>query len=116
MLCDSILFIDYIIGIKDFSNNTLSSSFLKSSLFCNFSSFCWIGPIPNSGVSVASGRDHDGGHDGGDVEGGPLGHELFKENLFVHAIVSPLFHLVLHWDSSRVVNWIRLVTIVVGLN
>lgn len=75
-----------------------------------------VGSIPNSGVPVSSGRHHDGSHDGGDVEGRPLRHEAIEQHLLTHPLISALLHLVLHWNTSWVVNGIRLVTVIIGLN
>ena len=41
---------------------------LYGSLLLNF----WVGSIPDSGIPVSGSRDHDGRHDGSDIEGGPL--------------------------------------------
>ena len=37
-----------------------------------------IGTVPNSGVVVAGSWRNDRSHDGGDVEGRPFEHEVFK--------------------------------------
>lgn len=34
-----------------------------------------VGAIPNGGISVSAGGDHDGSHDGGNVKSRPLRHE-----------------------------------------
>lgn len=86
------------------------------SLEGDFWSLSGIGPIPNSGVPISVGRHHNGSHDGGDVEGGPLRHEGIEKHLLAHALVASLLHFVLHRDASWVMHWVGLVTIVVGLN
>lgn len=75
-----------------------------------------IGSIPNSGIPVASSRHHDGSHDGGNIEGRPLGHEAVEKNLLIHPLIALLLHLILHWHSPRVVDGVGLVPVVVGLH
>ena len=65
---------------------------------------------------VSGGRHHDGGHDGGDVECRPFEHELVQEGLLGEVLVASFAHSLLHGDSSGIVERVRLVSVVVGLN
>ena len=72
--------------------------------------------VPDSGVVVSGGGDHDGGHDRGDIEGGPLEHEAIEQSLFGEVGIASFFHFVFDGDSSGVVDGVGLVAVVVGLD
>ncbi len=76
----------------------------------------WVYSIPNSSIMIPRGWNHDSGHNGGDVESRPLEHELIEECLFSEVGISSFSHFVLNRDSSGIVDWIGLVTVVVSLN
>ena len=64
----------------------------------------------------SSGWDHDCGHDGSDVEGGPDEHEFIEESLFFQMNVSSFLYSVLNWDSSGIVHGVRVVSVIIGLD
>lgn len=72
--------------------------------------------VPNSGIVVSCGRHDDGAHDGGDVEGRPLEHEIIEHHLLAETPISPLLQPVLNGNAPRVVDGLRLVPVVVGLD
>lgn len=65
---------------------------------------------------VSCGRHDDGAHDGGDVEGRPLEHEIIEHHLLAETPISPLLQPVLNGNAPRVVDGLRLVPVVVGLD
>lgn len=75
-----------------------------------------IRAVPGSCVAISCGRHHDGSHYAGDVESRPLRHEHVEQYLLAHSHISPLLQFILHWHSSRIVDRVRLVTIIVGLH
>lgn len=78
--------------------------------------FDWIVAIPNSGVVVSCCWDHDGSHDGGNVECWPFAHEVMHQSCLIEIAVSSCFDFLLNWDSSGIMEWIGLVSIVVCLD
>lgn len=73
--------------------------------------------VPDSGIVVVVAGDDDCTHDGGDVEGGPLGNELVQHHLLSQSLIaSPLLQLVLDGDTTRIVDGLGHISVVVGLD
>jgi len=64
---------------------------------------------------ISSAWDHNGGHDGGNVEGWPDCHEFFEDALLCNS-VTIFSKSVLDCNSSGIMERIRLVSIIVSLN
>jgi hypothetical protein len=45
-----------------------------------------------------------------------LEHETIQKGLLCELSVSPFLHLFFNWNSSRVMDWFRLVSVIVSLN
>ena len=73
-----------------------------------------IDAVPGSDVVIPRGRHQDGSHNGADVEVGPCEHLL--HNGVNGELVAVLSHSLLHGDSSLVVDWLSVVSVVVGLH
>ena len=76
----------------------------------------WVLSIPDSGIVVSSCGNHNSSHDGGNVEGWPVRHKLVNQSLFIEVFVSSFVHFFLNGDSSGVMQWVRIVPIVIGLD
>lgn len=72
--------------------------------------------IPDSGIVVASRRDHDNCQNGLNVKGWVFTHDRIKKVLFLKIVVSPFFQSVLGRNPSLIACRIRYVSIIVGLN
>jgi hypothetical protein len=83
---------------------------LSSSAF-----FVRVVAIPHGCVGVSSSWDQNVSEDSGDVEGRPLEHS-FQQLGLIEVFVSPFFNFFLHRDSSGIMDGVRLVSIVVGLD
>lgn len=73
-----------------------------------------IDAVPCSCVVVSGGRDDDCGHDGGDVEIRPRKHLL--EHGFSCEFRTNAFHTIFHGNPALIVDWLRLVAVVVCLH
>ena len=71
--------------------------------------------VPGSAIFIVCSWSHDCGHDGSNVEIGP-GEHLFQDHVIVEFVLTYLLDSFLHGNSSLVVNWFWLVSVVVGLN
>lgn len=76
----------------------------------------WVGTVPCSCIVVPCGWHHDGGHYGGNVKSRPFEHKLIQQLLFIQIHIPPCFQSLLHRDSSWIMQWIRLIPVVVSLD
>ena len=75
-----------------------------------------VGAVPDGGVVVALSWDHDGCHDGSDVECRPFGHKLFHQSFGREVLVASFPHFLFHWYSPGVSFRIGVISIVVCLD
>lgn len=74
---------------------------------------CERSVIPDGGVNVVVLGAHCGGQQGINIEVGEGAHHFIHYNLLRDVFEG--IHLCFRWDSSRVVDWIRHLSVVVGL-
>lgn len=72
--------------------------------------------IPNSCIMISWSWHHYCRHDRRDVESWPLEHKFIQERLLFEVLVSPLSHFFLNWNSSRIMKWIWVISVIVRLN
>ena len=73
-----------------------------------------VNTIPGCHILVVDSWSHDCCHDGGDVEIWPSEH--FLQN-GISCEVLPIFSdSPFHWNSSLIIDWLMLVSVVVGLD
>ena len=72
--------------------------------------------IPDSGIVVSSGRDHDNCQNGLNVKGWVFTHDRIKKVLFLKIAVSPFFQSVLGRNPSLVTCRVRNISIIISLN
>ena len=76
----------------------------------------WVVAIPDSCIVIAWIWNHDGCHNCCNVECGPNRHEFVHQILLLQVDISPFLHSVFDWNSSRIMHWVRLISVVVCLN
>ena len=77
----------------------------------------WVVSVPHCCVVISIAcRHHNGSHDSCNVESWPLEHEAVQKSLLCEVSISSFLHLFFNWDSSGIMDWLRLVSVIVGLN